>query len=432
MEHFFYFPSLERASEMESSSKSSSASSSYSPFSEGTPNRERAKEFMSAELERLKEASLEWKVHVLGGPSEPRTIVDGREGVIVLCSNNYLGLANHPKLKEAALDAVRQFGAGSGSVRVIAGTMTIHEELERELASFKGVEDSIVFQSGFAANAGCIQQLVDEGDLIVSDELNHGSIIDGCRLTRAERTIYKHRDVDDLKRVLETSGKYRRVLVITDGVFSMDGDIAPLDKIVKVAGDHGAMVYVDDAHGDGVLGENGRGIVNHFGLEGKVEFEMGTFSKAFGVVGGYIVGDHIMKRFFLNKVRPYLLSGSHPPATVAACIAAIRLVREDRKLVERLWENTKYFKSKLKQLGFDTGNSETPITPIMVGESSLAQRFAEECLGMGVFVLPIVYPMVAKGKARIRTIVTAAHSKEDLDDALAVFQKVGMKLGVIR
>jgi glycine C-acetyltransferase len=389
------------------------------------------RDFMSAELSRLREASLDWKVHVLGGPSQPRTPVDGKRDMIVLCSNNYLGLANHPKLREAAIQAVNEFGAGSGSVRVIAGTMSLHEELEKELASFKGAEDSIVFQSGFAANAGCIQQFVDEGDLIISDELNHGSIIDGCRLTKAERQVYKHKDVDDLRRLLASAEKYRRILVITDGVFSMDGDIAPLDKIVNAAKDHGAMVYVDDAHGDGVLGDNGKGIVNHFGLEGKVDFEMGTFSKAFGVVGGYVVGDRVVKEYLLNKVRTYLLSGSAPPAVVGACIAALRLIQEDRSIVSRLWENTRYFKKALNDLGFDTGQSETPITPIMIGESSLAQSFAAEAFKLGVFVLPIVFPMVARGKARIRTIVTAAHSRQDLDDAIEVFGKCGKKLGII-
>jgi glycine C-acetyltransferase len=398
----------------------------------GSISREGAQEFMQREVERLKEADLDWKVHVLGGPSLPRTMVDGKKDVIVLCSNNYLGLADHPKLKEAAIRAVEAYGAGSGSVRTIAGTMQIHVDLERILARFEGVEDSIVFQSGFAANAGCIQQLVEEGDLIVSDELNHGSIIDGCRLTAAKRLVFKHKDVEDLDRILsENSSKFRRILVITDGVFSMDGDIAPLDQITKVAKSYGVMVYVDDAHGDGVLGENGRGIVNHFKLEGKVDIEMGTFSKAFGVVGGYVVGTHTLKEYMLNKVRTYLLSGSQPPAVAGACIASLNLVESDRTLVERLWENTLYFKKGLKQLGFDIGVSETPITPVMCGESSVAQNLAKDCLSRGLFVLPIVYPMVAKGKARIRTIVTAAHSKSDLDQSLDIFEKSGRSLSLI-
>ena len=385
---------------------------------------------MSQEVAALKASDLDWKPHVLEGPSQPRSRVDGKD-VIILCSNNYLGLANHPALKEAAMAALKQYGSGSGSVRVIAGTMKIHKELEEELAAFKGAEDSIVFQSGFVTNSGCIQQLVDENDLIVSDELNHGSIIDGCRLTRAERLVFKHKDVGDLELILSSSDKYRRILVITDGVFSMDGDIAPLDKVVKVSKSYGAMVYVDDAHGDGVLGDNGKGIVNHFGLEGDVDFEMGTFSKAFGVVGGYVVGSKVMKEYFYNKVRTFLLSGSHPPSVAASCLAALRLVDSDRSIVERLWNNTKYFKKGLRDLGFDTGESETPITPIMVGESSVAQNFAREAFNLGVFVLPIVYPMVAKGKARIRTIVTSAHTEQDLDDSLSAFEKVGRKLSII-
>ncbi len=385
---------------------------------------------MSQEVAALKASDLDWKPHVLEGPSQPRSCVDGKD-VIILCSNNYLGLANHPALKEAAMAALKQYGSGSGSVRVIAGTMKIHKELEEELAAFKGAEDSIVFQSGFVTNSGCIQQLVDEHDLIVSDELNHGSIIDGCRLTRAERLVFKHKDVGDLERILSSSDKYRRILVITAGVFSMDGDIAPLDKIVKVSKTYGAMVYVDDAHGDGVLGENGKGIVNHFGLEGDVDFEMGTFSKAFGVVGGYVVGSKVMKEYFYNKVRTFLLSGSHPPSVAASCLAALRLVDSDKSIVERLWNNTKYFKKGLRDLGFDTGESETPITPIMVGESSVAQDFAREAFNLGVFVLPIVYPMVAKGRARIRTIVTSAHTRQDLDDSLSAFEKVGRKLSII-
>lgn len=386
---------------------------------------------MQRELQRLREAGLDWKTNVLEGPSEVRSKVNGKE-VIVLCSNNYLGLANHPRLREASKAAVDKYGAGSGSVRVIAGTMRIHIELEKLIAEYKGVEDSIFFQSGFAANSGCIQQLVEEGDLIVSDELNHGSIIDGCRLTSAKRLVYKHRDHEDLGRILEeNSSNYRRILVITDGVFSMDGDIAPLDKITTVSKSYGAMVYVDDAHGDGVLGDNGKGIVNQFKLEGKVDIEMGTFSKAFGAVGGYVSGSKMLKEYLHNKVRPYLLSGSHPPATVGACIAAIKLVQEDRSLVSKLWENAKYFKKRLRELGFDTGVSETPITPIMTGESSKAQELARLAFDGGVFVLPIVYPMVAKDKARIRTIVTAAHERKDLDETLSVFERAGKKLSLI-
>lgn len=386
--------------------------------------------FVSSELKALEESNLRWKVRVLRGPSVPHALVDGKK-VLMLCSNNYLGLCNHPKLKKAAMEATRKYGAGSGSVRVIAGTMDLHIELEKKLAEYKHAPDSIVFQSGFAANSGAIPTLVGERDLIISDELNHGSIIDGCRLTKAERRVYPHKDMGALQQLLEEAYPYRRVLLITDGVFSMDGDLAPLPEIVRLARKYGAMTYVDDAHGDGVLGEGGRGIVNHFGLEGKVDIEMGTFSKAFGCVGGYIVGSEELCEFLLNRVRPYLLSGSHPPAVIAACIAALEVVEEHPEIVERLWENTRYFKRGLKDMGFDIGQSETPITPVMVGGSALASALAEEMFRRGVFVLPIVYPMVAKGKARIRTIVTAAHSTADLDFALKAFDEAGRRLKII-
>jgi glycine C-acetyltransferase len=370
----------------------------------------------------------------LSGPSVPRANVDGKE-VIMFCSNNYLGLSWHPKLKEAAINAINSHGAGSGSVRTIAGTMDLHFELEEALARFKHTQAALYFQTGFAANAGSIPQLVGEGDLVVSDELNHGSIIDGVRLSKAQRAIFKHKDMQDLENILRqaraSQPAYKKILVVTDGVFSMDGDIAPLDKIEKIAHDYDAFVYVDDAHGDGVLGDNGRGIVSHFGLEGKIECEMGTFSKAFGVVGGYVAGSQALYDFLQNKARTFLLSGSAPPATIAACIAAIRLLESDGSLVARLWENTRYFKGQLQSMGFDTGESETPITPLMLGESKLAKEFAKELFNEGVFALPIVYPMVPQGKARIRTMVTAAHTREDLDDALAAFEKVGKRLKVI-
>lgn len=382
------------------------------------------------ELDQMDKEELLWRVRTLESPSAPHARVDGKN-VLVLCSNNYLGLCNHPKLKQAAITATRRYGAGSGSVRVIAGTMSLHLKLEEVLAKFKRAESSITFQSGFATNAGAISALVDEGDLIVSDELNHGSIIDGCRLTKAERRVYKHRDVGDLERQLQGTDRYRRVLVITDGVFSMDGDIAPLKDIVKVAHEHQAIVYVDDAHGDGVLGENGRGISSHFHMEGEVEIEMGTFSKAFGCVGGYIVGSKDLCTYLQNKVRSYLLSGSHPPAVTGACIAALQLVQRRPGLVRRLWENTRYFKKGLQELGFDTGNSETPITPVMVGESGKARKLADRLFGLSVFVLPIVYPMVARDRARIRTIVTSAHTRKDLDVALKTFEKAGKELALI-
>jgi len=385
---------------------------------------------LRSELEGLDRDDLLWRIRTLQSPSAPRAKVDGKN-VLVLCSNNYLGLANHPKLKQAAIAATRKYGAGSGSVRVIAGTMDLHLKLEKVLADYRRAEASITFQSGYATNAGTILSLVDERDLIISDELNHGSIIDGCRMTKAARRVYKHKDMNDLEKQLQDTDHFRRVLIITDGVFSMDGDIAPLKQIVDLAKERQAITYVDDAHGDGVLGENGRGITNHFHLEGKVDVDMGTFSKAFGCVGGYVVGSKDLCSYLQNKVRSYLLSGSQPPSVPGACIAAIQLVQRSPGLVKKLWDNTRYFKKGLKDLGFDTGNSETPITPVMVGESGKARKLADSMFKLGVFVLPIVYPMVAKDKARIRTIVTSAHTKRDLDEAIDAFEKAGREMALI-
>jgi len=391
--------------------------------------------FLREEYEQLVDKELDWKLRVLEGPSTPRCVVDGKK-VLMLCSNNYLSLSNHPKLKKAAIDAVRTHGAGSGSVRPIAGNMDLHMELERRLARFKDAEASLVYQTGFAANAGLVPQLADAGDIIVSDELNHGSIIDGVRLSKADRAVYKHCDVEDLKivlkRVEEHIPAYRRILIITDGVFSMDGDIAPVDKIAPVARDHGAMVYVDDAHGEGVLGEGGRGIVSHFKLRrDDVHVEMGTFSKAFGVVGGHVSGTRDLVNFAYNKSRTWLLSGSHPPAVVAACIAAIDVLETEPKHVRNLWSNTGYFRKGIHDLGFDTGKSQTPIIPVMVGESGTAKTFSSRLFELGVFALPIVFPMVSKDKARIRTIMNAALTKKDLDEALGAFEKVGKELRLI-
>jgi len=391
--------------------------------------------FLRQEYDDLVQQELDWKLRVLGGPSTPWCIVDGRK-VLMFCSNNYLGLSNHPRLKAAAIEAVETHGAGSGSVRPIAGTMDIHMELEKRLAKFKEAEASLVYQTGFAANAGLIPQLAGKGDLIISDELNHGSIIDGVRLSQAERKVYKHADADDLGRVLEESEKaspnFRRILIITDGVFSMDGDIAPLDKVAAQGAEHGAMVYVDDAHGEGVLGEGGRGIVSHFRLSReKVHVEMGTFSKAFGVVGGHISGSRDLVNFAYNKSRTWLLSGSHPPAVAAACLAAVDVLESEPQHVQRLWENTRYFKKAMKDLGFDLGRSETPITPVMVGDSGRAKKLSSRLFEIGVFALPIVYPMVAQGKARIRTIMNAALTKEDLDFAIGAFETAGREIGMI-
>ena len=391
--------------------------------------------FLAEEYQDLVRQDLDWRLRVLGGPSAPWCTVDGKK-VLMFCSNNYLGLSNHPKLKEAAIEAIRTHGAGSGSVRPIAGNMDIHVELERRLAGFKGAEASLVFQTGFAANAGLIPQLAGKGDVVISDELNHGSIIDGVRLTPADRKVFRHADTDDLARVLDeterASPSYRRILVITDGVFSMDGDIAPLDRIAALGADHGAMVYVDDAHGEGVLGEGGRGIVSHFRLSReRVQVEMGTFSKAFGVVGGHVSGSKDLVNFAYNKSRTWLLSGSHPPAVAAACLAAVDVLEKEPQHVQRLWENTRHFKKAMKDLGFDVGRSETPITPVMVGESGKAKKLSSRLFGLGVFALPIVYPMVAQGKARIRTIMNAALNREDLDFAIQAFEKAGRELEII-
>lgn len=391
--------------------------------------------FLKEEYEELVKQALDWRLRELQGPSSPRAMVDNKE-VIMLCSNNYLGLSTHPKLKQAAIEAIKTHGVGSGSVRPIAGNMDLHEELERRLAKFKGAEASLVYQTGFAANAGLIPQLMGKDDLIISDELNHGSIIDGVRLTRAERAIYKHTDMPDLNRVMTEAKKhksaYRRILVITDGVFSMDGDIAPLDQIVKICSPHGAIIYVDDAHGEAVLGKGGRGIVSHFNLDHKqVHVEMGTFSKAFGVVGGHVSGSQWLRKYALNKSRTWLLSGSHPPPVAAACIAAIDILEKESQHVKNLWKNTDYFKKALNDLGFNTGLSETPITPVIIGESETAQKFSVRLYEEGIFALPIVFPMVARGTARIRTIMNAALKMEDLNDAITAFDKVGRELNVI-
>jgi glycine C-acetyltransferase len=380
----------------------------------------------------LKAKHFNWVLHSLDSASTPHCVVDGKN-VLMLCSNNYLNLSSHPRLKRAAIAATREFGAGSGSVRAIAGSMKLHFDLEKRIAAFKGVEAALYYQTGFAANAGLIPQLVGEGDLVISDELNHGSIIDGVRLTKAERAIFKHRNTDDLKRVLEEADKknYRRILIVTDGVFSMDGDIAPLPEIVKLAQEFGAMTFVDDAHGEGVLGERGKGIAHHFGLAGKVTVEMGTFSKAFGVVGGLVAGSAALCEFAFNKSRTWLLSGSAPPATAAACIEALNVCDEEPRHWKRLWSNTKYFKRKIKKLGFDCGKSETPITPVMCGESEKAVALSQKLFEQGIFALPIVFPMVARDAARIRVMVNAGLKREDLDFALSKFESIGKELKII-
>jgi len=387
--------------------------------------------FLKEEYEELVKKSIDWKLRILETGSTPHSMVDGKK-VIMLCSNNYLNLSNHPRLIREAIEAAKKFGAGSGSVRPIAGTMKLHMEVERRLAKFKGTESSLIYQTGFAANAGLIPQLAGKGDIIISDELNHGSIIDGVRLTKTDRAIYKHRDMGELEKVLKDADKkYNRILIITDGVFSMDGDIAPMDKIVKLGNEYGAMTYVDDAHGEGVIGPDGRGIGAHFGIEGQIDVEMGTFSKAYGVVGGLIAGSQDLVNYAYNKSRTWLLSGSHPPAVAGAQLAAIDVLETEPEHVKNLWNNTKYFKKELNSMGFDTGFSESPITPVIVGESSKAKELSNLLFDEGVFALPIVFPMVARDKARIRTMMNAGLTKKDLDFALEKFEKLGKKLDII-
>jgi len=390
-----------------------------------------AEGWMRVEYDNLVAQSLDWKLRTLQGPNARRSMVDGKE-VVMLCSNNYLNLSTHVKVKRAAREAIKTHGAGSGSVRPIAGNMDLHEELERRIARFKRRPAALYFMSGFAGNAGLIPQLAGEGDAIFTDELNHGSIIDGVRLTKAQRFIYKHNDVADLERVLrEADPKFRKLLVISDGVFSMDGDIAPVGDIARLAEEFGAMVYIDDAHGEGVLGDGGRGVASHFHVEDKIHVELGTFSKALGVVGGYVAGSNDLRNYALNKSRTWLLSGSHPPATTAACIAAIDVLETEPRHVKKLWRNTRYFKKQLVSMGFDIGHSETPITPVMLGDSAVAKRFSGRLFEEGVFALPIVFPMVAKDRARIRNIVTAGLRRKDLDDALSAYEKIGKELKVI-
>ena len=387
--------------------------------------------WMRAEYESLVAQNLDWKLRVLQGPSAPRSMVDGKS-VIMLCSNNYLNLSNHPKVKRAAREAVKTHGAGSGSVRPIAGNMDLHEELERRIARFKHREAALFYVSGFAGNAGLISQLAGDGDAVLTDELNHGSIIDGVRLTKAQRIIYRHCDMGDLERALKEADQVaKKILVVSDGVFSMDGDIAPVDQIARLSEAFGAMVYIDDAHGEGVLGDGGRGVASHFHVEDKIQVELGTFSKALGVVGGYVAGSNDLRNFALNKSRTWLLSGSHPPAVAAACTSAIAVLETDPRHVKKLWSNTKYFKNRLVSMGFDIGRSATPITPVMLGDSAIAKRFSERLFEEGVFALPIVFPMVAKDRARIRNIVNAGLKRQDLDEALGAYEKIGKELKVI-
>ena len=404
-----------------------------------TPIRHDPLAHLDDELADLKAKHLYRPLRVMSAAQGPVTTVDGRE-VISLSSNDYLGLTHHPRLREAALAAVRDFGVGSGAVRTIAGTMTLHEALESELAEFKHTDAVLTFQSGFTANTGVIPTITGEADLIVSDALNHASIIDGMRLSKAPRKVFPHKDVAALREVLrdatekgrdDGSGPYRSILVVTDGVFSMDGDIAPLPGIVEAAEAYGAAVFVDDAHASGVLGKDGRGSVSHFGLEGRVQIQVGTLSKAVGVLGGYVAGSHALRDILIQRARPFLFSTSHPPAVAAACREAIRVMVDEPWLIERLWASTKRFKAELARLGFDTGRSETPITPVIVGDADVAIRFSNRLFEEGLFATSVVYPTVATDQSRLRTIVTAALTDEHLDRALETFAKVGRELRII-
>ncbi len=386
--------------------------------------------WLGDQIAALKDQNLYKPLLTMDTPSGARITVNGRENVINLSSNNYLGLANHPKLKQAAIDAVNTWGAGAGAVRPIIGTMRIHMELEKRLAAFKHVEATLVFQSGFTANAGVIPTITDAEDAIITDELNHASIIDGVRLSKAARKIYKHCDMASLEVALKETAGAKKRLIITDGVFSMDGDVAPLPDIVELATKYNAAIMVDDAHGSGVLG-GGRGTAYHFGVHDKIDVQLGTLSKAVGVMGGYIAGSAALIDWLVQRARPFLFSTAHTPATAAATIAAIDLMESDPSFTERLWQNAEYWKQGLKSMGFDTGISVTPITPVIVGDEAMAQRLQRGLLEEGVLALAIVFPTVARGKARIRTMPSAMHAKLDLDDALNAFARVGKLLGLI-
>lgn len=389
--------------------------------------------FMHDALEDLKARHLYTHLRIFEGEQKPVAIVDGKE-VINLASNNYLGLTTHPKMRRAAIEATRKYGVGTGAVRSIAGTMKIHMALEEQIARFKNTEACVVFQSGFAANAGTVSALLGKDDLIVSDELNHASIIDGCRLSRATIKVFKHKDLNDCERVLkETENWNGKKLLVTDGVFSMDGDIADLPGLCTLAEKYNCITMIDDAHASGVLGRNGRGTVDHLNCHGRVDIQVGTLSKAIGVLGGYVCGSRDMIEFLYHRARPFIFSTSHPPSVVASCQAAFELLDSEtgEKLIKKLWSNTKYFKRKLKKLGFKTGPSETPITPILVGEAAKAFEFGRELFAEGVFAPAIGYPTVAEGKARLRAIVTATHKRADLDRALETLDRVGKKLSIV-
>jgi glycine C-acetyltransferase len=386
--------------------------------------------YLSEELDSLKQQGLFRQLRVLDGEQKAHASFD-HHSVINLSSNNYLGLTTHPKLRERAVEATRAFGVGSGSVRSIAGTMTIHMELERKLAEFKQTEATVVFQSGFAANAGTVSALLGKDDFIVSDELNHASIIDGARLSRATIKVFPHRDAKAARAVVAALPRDRRTLIITDGVFSMDGDIGALPELCDVADEFGCIMMVDDAHASGVFGRNGRGTVDHFNLHGRVDVQVGTLSKAIGALGGYVAGSKALIEFLYHRARPFLFSTSHPPAVAAACLAAIEVLETEPQLIDRLWDNTRFFKSGLQALGFNTGASESPITPVMVGDAARAMTLSDELFQAGVFAQALAFPTVPRDKARVRTIVTATHTRDELQFALDCFERVGHSVGVI-
>ena len=387
-------------------------------------------EFLKAELDSMKENHTWQDIKQLESMQGPSVTVNHQK-VIQLSSNNYLGFTSHPRLINAAQEAVQQYGAGTGSVRTIAGTFTMHQELEKKLAAFKKTEAALVFQSSFTTNPSVLSSFLSKEDIVISDELNHASIIDGIRLTKADKKVYQHVDMSDLERVLRKSMNYRMRLIVTDGVFSMDGNIAPLPDIVELAEKYDAFVMVDDAHASGVLGENGRGTVNHFGLDGRVHIQVGTLSKAIGVLGGYAAGSKVLIDYLRHKGRPFLFSTSHPPAVTAACMEAIDVLLEEPEHMERLWENTAYFKAMLVKMGLTLTKSETPILPILIGDEGVAKQFSDQLLSRGVFAQSIVFPTVAKGKARIRTIITAEHTKDELDQALDVIEKTAKELQLL-
>src|SRR5688500_168161 len=386
--------------------------------------------YLGEELDSLKKQNLYRPLRILEDEQKAQTSFDHRS-VVNLSSNNYLGLTTHPRLRQKALEAVEKFGVGTGSVRTIAGTMAMHMELERKLAEFKKVEAVVVFQSGFTANAGTVSAILTKEDVVISDELNHASIIDGCRLSRATIKVFPHKDVGAARRILEGLPAGQRKLLITDGVFSMDGDLGPLPELCELAEQTGCIMMVDDAHASGVFGKNGRGTIDHFGVHGRVDIQVGTLSKAIGALGGYVAGSRNLIEFLYHRARPFLFSTSHPPAVAATCIAALDVLESEPRWMQQLWDNTRFFKSGLQQIGFDTGLSESPITPVMVGDAALAMKFSDRLFQLGVFAQAIAFPTVARDKARVRTIVTATHTREDLQYALDAFERVGTELGLI-